>query len=42
MPVHQVVTVDCDLPGCPPDAERIKAVLAPCFGAIDRHYQAPI
>jgi NAD-reducing hydrogenase small subunit len=29
MTVHQVVAVDCYLPGCPPDAERIKAVLNP-------------
>ena len=28
-PVHQVVTVDCYLPGCPPNAERIRAVLEP-------------
>lgn len=29
MPLHQVVAVDCYLPGCPPNAERIRAVLAP-------------
>ncbi|MBE9069879.1 oxidoreductase [Leptolyngbya cf. ectocarpi LEGE 11479] len=27
--VHQVVSVDCYLPGCPPNAERIRAVLEP-------------
>ena len=29
MPVHQVVSVDCYLPGCPPNADRIRAVLEP-------------
>ena len=24
MPVHQVVAVDCYLPGCPPNAQRIQ------------------
>jgi NAD-reducing hydrogenase small subunit len=28
-PVHTVVPVDCYLPGCPPSAERIRAVLEP-------------
>ncbi len=28
-PVHEVVKVDLYMPGCPPDAERIKAVLEP-------------
>jgi NAD-reducing hydrogenase small subunit len=28
-PVHEVVHVDYYLPGCPPPAERIKALLAP-------------
>lgn len=27
MPVHQVVVVDCYLPGCPPSAKRIQTVL---------------
>lgn len=29
MPIHEAVHVDHFLPGCPPPAERIKAVLAP-------------
>ncbi|MBZ8181088.1 NADH-quinone oxidoreductase subunit B family protein [Oscillatoria salina] len=28
-PVHEVVTVDLFIPGCPPDAERIRATLEP-------------
>jgi NAD-reducing hydrogenase small subunit len=27
MPLHEAVFVDCFMPGCPPPAERIKAVL---------------
>jgi NAD-reducing hydrogenase small subunit len=27
VPVHQVVPVDIYIPGCPPSADRIKAVL---------------
>ncbi|MEO1403232.1 MAG: oxidoreductase [Cyanobacteria bacterium J06635_1] len=29
MPIHQLVAVDCYLPGCPPNADRIRAVLEP-------------
>lgn len=29
VPVHQVVSVDIFMPGCPPDAARIKATLEP-------------
>jgi NAD-reducing hydrogenase small subunit len=29
VPVHEVVTVDLFLPGCPPSADRIKAAIAP-------------
>lgn len=29
VPVHNVVPVDCYLPGCPPNAARIRAVLEP-------------
>ncbi len=29
LPVHEVVEIDLYLPGCPPDAERIKAAIAP-------------
>ena len=28
-PVHAIVSVDIYLPGCPPDAERIRAALEP-------------
>jgi NAD-reducing hydrogenase small subunit len=29
MPVHEAVQVDYFLPGCPPPADRIKALLVP-------------
>jgi NAD-reducing hydrogenase small subunit len=29
LPIHHVVSVDCYLPGCPPNAKRIRAVLEP-------------
>ncbi|MDJ0714183.1 MAG: oxidoreductase [Prochloraceae cyanobacterium] len=29
MPVHEVVPVDLFIPGCPPEAERIKAAIEP-------------
>lgn len=29
LPVHQVVPVECYLPGCPPNAESIRAALEP-------------
>ena len=29
LPVHEVVTVDIFMPGCPPDADRIKATIEP-------------
>ena len=32
MPLHEVVHVDLFLPGCPPPAERIKAVLTEILG----------
>ena len=28
MPIHEAVHVDCSLPGCPPPADRIRALLA--------------
>jgi NAD-reducing hydrogenase small subunit len=28
-PVHEVVSVDIFMPGCPPDADRIRATLEP-------------
>ncbi|ANV89355.1 oxidoreductase [Picosynechococcus sp. PCC 8807] len=29
LPIHEVVDIDLFLPGCPPDADRIKAAIAP-------------
>ncbi|ANV83093.1 oxidoreductase [Picosynechococcus sp. PCC 7003] len=29
LPIHEVVNIDLFLPGCPPDADRIKAAIAP-------------
>ena len=29
LPLHQVVTVDIYMPGCPPSADRIKATIEP-------------
>ena len=29
LPIHEVVTVDIYMPGCPPSAERIKATIEP-------------
>ncbi|WP_031291970.1 oxidoreductase [Leptolyngbya sp. Heron Island J] len=41
MPVHQVVPVDCYLPGCPPNADRIRAVLEPLLQGKQPHLTGP-
>ncbi len=40
MPVHEVVHVDYFLPGCPPPAERINALLAPLLAGTTPNLQA--
>ena len=35
MPVHEVVKVEYFLPGCPPPAEHIKALLAPMLAGLE-------
>jgi ferredoxin len=39
IPVHTVVPVDIYLPGCPPDATRIKAVLEPLLKGEKPHLE---
>jgi NAD-reducing hydrogenase small subunit len=38
-PLHEVVAVDYYLPGCPPPAERIKALLAPLLAGEVPHLE---
>jgi NAD-reducing hydrogenase small subunit len=35
MPVHEVVRVECFLPGCPPPADRIKALLVQVLEGVE-------
>ncbi len=35
MPVHEVVKVEYFLPGCPPSAENIKALIVPLLGGVE-------
>jgi NAD-reducing hydrogenase small subunit len=35
MPVHEVVQVECFLPGCPPPADRIKALVSRLLSGAD-------
>jgi NAD-reducing hydrogenase small subunit len=41
LPVHQVIDVDCYLPGCPPPADRIRAVLQALLDGQQPHLEAP-
>lgn len=41
LPVHKVVDVDLSLPGCPPDAQSIRAVLEPLIaGEMPEHLES--
>ncbi|BAZ39311.1 hydrogenase small subunit [Calothrix sp. NIES-4101] len=39
MPVHAVVNVDVYLPGCPPDANRIRAAIEPLLRGEEPHLE---
>ncbi len=41
MPVHEVVQVDYFLPGCPPPAERIKAVMSQVLSGTEPKLEGP-
>jgi NAD-reducing hydrogenase small subunit len=41
MPVHEVVKVEYFLPGCPPPADRIKALVAPILSGGEPKLQGP-
>ena len=40
-PIHEVVHVDYFLPGCPPPADRIKALLTQLLHGLTPHLEGP-